>query len=501
MVSTNYNYRVPVYTEPVTTAPEVQTPAGEVATELTTEEILATVFTKMLNDAVAADPEWADLSQRLNAQGKNSLEIDLEDFGIDFNELAANNAPDVFVPASLLKAQQELADLVLDTAKVAMGETLSKADMQKIAGIESAPWQEAVIQYAFSMNPAAIDTKPAEKPTAPLSKDIHREVKSQAPLLGTFSVSSMLTTAQAKPAEKKITSTPKAPPPVNLANYKSASLHSQFAATHAAAKAPAPKSESADAIEAKTGVLNLGMARAVSAKFSSFLATCAADGIPTNVYDIVQWVLRQAYMEGIEDLVYRRDKVMLANKAKEALRKEAAAARAEKTRINAEAAAYVKDLVTNYPAMREAKKKELEAEAEKKYPWYKYPLSKKTKRNNYVNDNLEAWEKTHKPTPENITKNLDSKKDELTSVGKYVLDMNQNPPKMIKSGKKCSSMAELDDYIKELENKMSSIGDDAQLSNVDLQTVLEKQQELIKTLSNLGKLLHDTALAIIRKIG
>jgi len=51
------------------------------------------------------------------------------------------------------------------------------------------------------------------------------------------------------------------------------------------------------------------------------------------------------------------------------------------------------------------------------------------------------------------------------------------------------------------EEKLNTIGDDAQLANIDLQNALQKQQQLIQMLSNISKMLHDTALAVIRKIG
>jgi hypothetical protein len=43
--------------------------------------------------------------------------------------------------------------------------------------------------------------------------------------------------------------------------------------------------------------------------------------------------------------------------------------------------------------------------------------------------------------------------------------------------------------------------DDAQLANVDLQNILQKQQQTLQMMSNISKMLHDTAAAIIRKIG
>ena len=55
--------------------------------------------------------------------------------------------------------------------------------------------------------------------------------------------------------------------------------------------------------------------------------------------------------------------------------------------------------------------------------------------------------------------------------------------------------------IKNLEEHLSGVGDDAQLANIDLQNSLQKQQQTLQTMSNVSKMLHDTAMAIIRKIG
>lgn len=52
-----------------------------------------------------------------------------------------------------------------------------------------------------------------------------------------------------------------------------------------------------------------------------------------------------------------------------------------------------------------------------------------------------------------------------------------------------------------LEERLNAIGDDAQLANVDLQNVLQKQQQTLQMLSNISKMPHDTATAVIRKIG
>ena len=60
---------------------------------------------------------------------------------------------------------------------------------------------------------------------------------------------------------------------------------------------------------------------------------------------------------------------------------------------------------------------------------------------------------------------------------------------------------DLDAEIVKWEQTLSSAGDDAQLANIDLQNMLQKQQQTLQTISNVSKMLHDTAMAIIRKIG
>ena len=55
--------------------------------------------------------------------------------------------------------------------------------------------------------------------------------------------------------------------------------------------------------------------------------------------------------------------------------------------------------------------------------------------------------------------------------------------------------------IQALDRQLQSVGDDAQLANIDLRNSLQKQQQTLQTISNVSKMLHDTSMAIIRKIG
>jgi hypothetical protein len=88
-------------------------------------------------------------------------------------------------------------------------------------------------------------------------------------------------------------------------------------------------------------------------------------------------------------------------------------------------------------------------------------------------------------------------------VKKKVIKIERGAPEKtrILAGAAISSRDDLADYIRELEEKLGTLGDDAELANIDLQNTFQKQQQLIQMLSNVSKVLSDTALATIRKIG
>ena len=58
----------------------------------------------------------------------------------------------------------------------------------------------------------------------------------------------------------------------------------------------------------------------------------------------------------------------------------------------------------------------------------------------------------------------------------------------------------LDAEIAKWQQKLATIGDDAQLANIDLQNSIQKQAQTIQILSNIMKTLHDSAMAVIRNI-
>jgi hypothetical protein len=65
-----------------------------------------------------------------------------------------------------------------------------------------------------------------------------------------------------------------------------------------------------------------------------------------------------------------------------------------------------------------------------------------------------------------------------------------------------TAQAALNRFQDRLQAVLDSVGeDDAQLANVDLQNMLQKQQQTLQMMSNISKMLYDTATAVIRKLG
>ena len=64
-----------------------------------------------------------------------------------------------------------------------------------------------------------------------------------------------------------------------------------------------------------------------------------------------------------------------------------------------------------------------------------------------------------------------------------------------------TTKAELEAYIGALESHLAATGAEEQLAQTEQQTTLQKQQQTVVALSSISKMLHDTAMSIIRKIG
>ena len=60
---------------------------------------------------------------------------------------------------------------------------------------------------------------------------------------------------------------------------------------------------------------------------------------------------------------------------------------------------------------------------------------------------------------------------------------------------------EITEQLAAWEDELQQVCDDAQLANVDMQNAMQKQQQSLQMMSNISKMLHDTAMAVIGKIG
>jgi hypothetical protein len=165
---------------------------------------------------------------------------------------------------------------------------------------------------------------------------------------------------------------------------------------------------------------------------------------------LVEMVLRQAYVEATEDLRAYAEKVRKINKSKKALRDYLAALRNFKSNVLSAARGRGVDL-------SRGNEKDVAALAAL----------------------LEEYAAPR-----------------VVSEIEYELSLpDRIPPATVKT------IDSLENEIARREEQLNSLGDDAQLANVDLQNVLQKQQQTLQMMSNISKMLHETAMAVIRKMG
>jgi len=62
------------------------------------------------------------------------------------------------------------------------------------------------------------------------------------------------------------------------------------------------------------------------------------------------------------------------------------------------------------------------------------------------------------------------------------------------------TVVQFNSLINQMESKLDSVGDDAQLANVDLQNTLQHQQQALQMLSDIEKSDYDTSMAIIKNL-
>ncbi len=195
-----------------------------------------------------------------------------------------------------------------------------------------------------------------------------------------------------------------------------------------------------------------------------------------DVNDLVQQVLREAYLETTQDLSFYAQKVAFYNDLKKKIRADITALR--------------KALSDNAGAPNDA--------ANTAKP-IKFPL-----------DDIDTDAFVTQPSGERVPNpqfglprypgaaeavSRWASIPELDAAGTMIATREDEPDLDIWPTKE-----ELNNAIEDRESQLNSVGDDAQLANVDLQNILQKQQQTLQMMSNISKVLHDTAMAVARKI-
>lgn len=76
------------------------------------------------------------------------------------------------------------------------------------------------------------------------------------------------------------------------------------------------------------------------------------------------------------------------------------------------------------------------------------------------------------------------------------------PPRVtVKPGEVLTTQAQVADYVKELQDRSKTVGDDIALARTEHQNALQKQQKVIGQLSATSKRMHDTARSVMRRLG
>jgi len=176
----------------------------------------------------------------------------------------------------------------------------------------------------------------------------------------------------------------------------------------------------------------------------------AAQSAPTDINALVQAVLRESYLEANEDLKAFADKIRHMNEMKRTIRKLLRELRSFRRTVITSAREIKLDLCSGDD--------EVQAKLAELIVKHAYP-------------------------------------HDVDDTGYELCIPDRIPPADVQD------LDALEDVIEQWEEELNTIGDDAQLANIDLQNMLQKQQQGLQTMSNVSKVFHDTAMAVIRKIG
>jgi len=170
----------------------------------------------------------------------------------------------------------------------------------------------------------------------------------------------------------------------------------------------------------------------------------AISGLPRatagqDINALIQWVMRESYIENLQDLEMNKKKVSFYNKQKQQIR-------------------------DNITQMRKLEQQRTRALRGKRAP---------------KNEKIQV------------------KQIDLQRVPKFQSGRSAN----LLTKSLAMNKAQYEAYLKSLEQKLGTVGEDAQLANIEMQNSLQKSQQMLQSMSNVSKMMYDTAILTIRKIG
>jgi len=183
----------------------------------------------------------------------------------------------------------------------------------------------------------------------------------------------------------------------------------------------------------------------VQARWADFITDMVTGGVPMDLNALVQAVLREAYMEQNKALQFYAEKVKYFNEQKKQVRDELARMREYRRGFTEQLDAHTDSMEKRLPTL---------------------------------GDDAQL---AH-VDPQNVLQK--QVRDELARIRKY----------------RRGFTAQLDEHIDSMEKRLATLEDAAQLDTLDLQDALNKQQQAMQMMSNIMKMMHDTAKAIIRNL-
>lgn len=188
---------------------------------------------------------------------------------------------------------------------------------------------------------------------------------------------------------------------------------------------------------------------------------------PLDINAFVQYVLRESYLSNTQDLQFHAQKVRFFNELKQNIRDELSRLRG----IQAELAV--------------AFKPDGSVDLSKLSSEDKTAIDKALDPGVIGGIGVVNYADTPDENGRVIRAADDPKHPELSSD--YLQNWDSEPGIQEKLGASIQAM----------EQKLNSVGDDAQLANIDLQNILQKQQQAINSMTNISKLMFDLAMRII----